>query len=259
MPIAVAAFGNNAAMGKVYFMSGRTDAQPAGLTPLTAAQAFGFRGGGGTPSGQPIDQGLTGKFGYTLAALGNVYDLASANKPGTMDLAIYGDGDAFYIYPGDTNFNPTDRISVGSAVNGTYFGSTIATGSKYGDLDGDGLADVAASGLTNPSTGTGSTVAELFYGDVLSKHATGKALDTQEGSPLDPAAASDLSTNTPGIVEFVGDLNKDGKLDIAIGGAAANSNQGDFHRSCIRLRRIGVCDGQRHEEQRVHFGSASSV
>ena len=238
--LAVAAFGTNAAPGRVYFMSGRSDAQPSGLTVLSVAQAFGFRGGGGAPSGQPIDQGLTGKFGYTIVALGNVYDLASANKPNTMDLAIYPYGDAFYIYPGDSNFNPTDRITVGSAVTNTYFGFTICTGSKYGDLDGDGFADVCAAGLTDPSTGTGSTVAQLFYSDVLTKHAAGNAIDTQEGSPLDPVAASNVNTNTPGVVEFVGDLNMDGKPDLAIGGAAANSNQGEFT-ICIRVCGIGVC------------------
>jgi hypothetical protein len=211
-------------------MSGRTDAQATGLTPLTAAQAFGFRGGGGTPSGQPIAQGLTGKFGLNVVALGNVFNLASANKPGTMDLAIYEGQDAFYIYPGDSNFNPADRITVTSSATGTSFGVTIGTGSKYGDLDGDGLAEVSAAGFSDPRTGTGTTVAELFYGDVLAKRAALGPVDTSEGSPLDPPAQSnpDPSAATPGVVEFVGDLNHDGKPDIAIGGPAANGNQGEF-------------------------------
>jgi hypothetical protein len=230
--LAVSAFGSNGAMGKVYFMSGRTNPQTSGLTPLTT-QDLGFRAGtDGTPSGLPIDQGLSGKFGISIAAVGNVYDVASANNPGTADLAIYAFGDGFYIYPGDSNFNPADRVTVGSSAmtEGTFFGFSICTGSKYGDLDGDGFADVCAAGLTNPDTGTGTALAELFYSDVLVKHAGSSLLriDTSEGSPLDPPAASDFNSNTPGVVEFVGDLNKDGKPDIAIGGPAANGNQGEF-------------------------------
>jgi hypothetical protein len=182
--------------------------------------------------GAPFDQGDPDLFGALVVSVGNVYDVAGANRPGTADLAVWQAGfNGFWIYPGDTNFNPIDRVGVGPehAVN-TDFGASVASSFSRGDLDNDGLTELIAASNTSLDASVAPGSIALWYGDVFSAKVnatpvTLKGIDTSSASILTVTPSPDVQRR---VVEIVGDLNGDGKQDLAVGGPGANANSGEF-------------------------------
>src|SRR5262249_1706321 len=140
---AMGAPGDTGAMGKVFFLSGHPyDLNTASGLQALALSELGLRDNNGVPSGNPIDTGMAQYWGFNLVAVGNVYNLPSANRPNTVDLAIFnGYDNSFYVYLGDTDFAKADRLEVGPAAGGTnvYLGESICNGTTRGDLDGDSV------------------------------------------------------------------------------------------------------------------------
>jgi hypothetical protein len=78
--------------------------------------------------------------------------------------------------------------------------------------------------LDEKLTGTG----QLWYTDTLASRVTGtpKSADTSASSTLRPSTLA-MSAGLQ-VIEFAGDLNGDGKVDLVIGSPASNQNAGEF-------------------------------
>jgi hypothetical protein len=170
-------------------------------------------------------------------ALGNAYRTPGTTRPDAVDIAVYTFGDtAFTIYPGDTNFAPADRVFVSQSSGGaSYFGSSVCSGA---DLDGDGLTETCAAGELNPDGMTRPGIAYLWYGDNLAlqvnQSSNPRAVLTDAASVLNPPIIGSVDA-TPTfvragarVVDFVGDLNGDGRLDMAVATPSANDSAGEL-------------------------------
>jgi hypothetical protein len=225
--------GNGSPAGAVYFVSGRAYAGPE-ITVLPSTE-LGFPGSPGTA----IDSGGTLQ-GVGVYALGDAYRPAGSTE-GKIDIGVYTFGDVgFVLYPGETNFAPADRVLVAQSGSppgdGTYFGSSVCTGA---DLDGDGLMELCAAGERDLSDGSSPGTAYLWYGDnfalQLRESASPLEVLTDAATVLDPAVSGAIdATGTPfvrpgaRVVDFVGDLNGDGRPDMAVSTPSSNESAGEL-------------------------------
>jgi hypothetical protein len=218
----VGSLGNNTTLGKVFFLSGHPYvlASQTGLTALPLSE-LGFRpSANGQPNGAAFAQGemaTIGNFGSGVFALGNVYDLPSANKPGTGDIAVQEtQGNNFYVYTGDDNFQ-TRILVIPNGPGTILLGTSIASGRVNGDLDGDGFSELVAGASLDPTSGATPAVGELWYGGTAfaAELGTQSQLSTADASRLDPPAASNVVIR---VAKFAGDIFKDGHPDLVIGG-----------------------------------------
>jgi hypothetical protein len=215
--------------GGVFFLSGRSYTDNTGLVTL-ALSDLGFRDTAGKPSGQPI-QVLNAGDAVQLNALGNAYDLPGANRK-AIDLSVWHvTATSFSMYLGDTNFQPSDAITVGQAGGGgSYFGLSIAGDV---DLDGDNLPEVCVGSVKNLKTAMSPGTVSLFHADRFAARVSNKTITSDAASALNPLASGSFDSanypyTIPGerIVQFVGDLNKDDKPDLAIGSPTLNGTSG---------------------------------
>jgi hypothetical protein len=215
-------------LGEVHFLSGRAHSGTPGFDALDESD-LGLRNGvDGPTDGLPIATGNAGPaYGYVLGALGSFYDPATgAVDSGRLDLAASGvNTDDLRVIAGerasapDRGFSAAERTVLGANTN---VGESIASSYQpalglLGDLDGDGEPELCAgSRLTDR--------VYLFYKDTFAAAASTATVNVSAGLSFT------LATNTPEstvlIVQYVGDLNGDGHLDLVVGDPAANGNVG---------------------------------
>jgi hypothetical protein len=147
-------------------------------------------------------------FGYAMTT-------GDFNSDGKIDLAIGAQGYAstatgrayiFYSQNGQVN---TNQNITGNA-SGDYFGSAMTTG----DFNADGRIDLAV-GAYGYSTNTGRVY--IFYGD-------GQIPST--AATADVTITGEATNNYFGYSMTAGDLNADGKTDLAVGAYGYSSPAG---------------------------------
>jgi hypothetical protein len=168
------------------------------------------------------------QYGIALGALGNFYDPPSgAVDSGRLDFAASGfNTNDLFVVPGelavitDRGFSAPERRVIGTGNVGQSIASSYqpAFGGVVGDLDGDGQPELCAGTRLNDRV-------VLFYKDVFATAAL-----TPPTTPTSAGILFPLSSTTPDsedlIVQFVGDINGDGHLDLAVGDPHASGNQG---------------------------------
>jgi len=144
-------------------------------------------------------------FGYAVSSAGDV------NRDGYADVIVgayensargAGAGRAYIFYGGPRPDGVPDAVLNGEAA-GDRFGISV---SGAGDVNGDGFADVVVGAYQNDAGGTDAGRAYVFYG--------GARPHDRPDLTLTGATAGDSFGFS---VAGVGDTNKDGFADVAVG------------------------------------------
>jgi hypothetical protein len=209
--IAVGASGDSDHRGALYvlFMN------PNGT--VKASQRIANERGGG-PALASFDQ-----FGISAAALGDI------DGDGITELAVGASGDdasvdgggAVYVLFLDTSGRAKSVKKIGAGVAGNPAGSGKAVGSSLtamGDLDGDGVADLAFGAISEDTTSGSPDIFNhgAFY--LLLMKSDGSAKSSHEighNTGGGPVLGDDYSFGQA--VTSLGDLNGDGVTDVAVG------------------------------------------
>ena len=178
------------------------------------------------------------RFGFSMTSLGDL------DGDGVTDLAVGATGDntggldrgAVYVLLLNANGTVKSSVKLASAMNGgptlaTYdnFGSSVAS---LGDLDGDGVTDLAVGAYADDTGGTGF-VADRGAVHVLLLNSNGtvkssvKLASAMNGGPT--LADGDHFGRS---VASLGDMNGDGVIDLAVGARlddTGGTNRGAVH------------------------------
>jgi hypothetical protein len=169
-------------------------------------------------------------FGRSVANLGDI------DGDGVTDLAVGASGDstvgnnrgAVHILFLNANGSVKSTTKIAHALNGgpmltdeDFFGVSVT---NLGDLDGDGVADLAVGAYRD---NTGASDAGAVY--ILFLNATGTAKSTTKiasGMNGGPTLAADDRFGSS--VAFVGDVDGDGVADLAVGAINDDTNGSDI-------------------------------
>lgn len=172
-------------------------------------------------NGMGADEAAGGEFGGSLAVVGDV------NGDGIVDLAVGAPSDddgglnrgSVTVVLLDRDGSAKGRAKISSMQggfsgvlhDGDQFGSALA---NLGDLDGDGLSDLAvgARGDDGPGTNRGAVWVLFLRADGTVR--AQQKIDTDEGGFAGTLANSDFFG---GAVTGLGDLDGDGVRDLAVG------------------------------------------
>ena len=204
-------------VGEVHYLSGREHSATAGFDVLSVSDL----GLPGQTGGTAIATGL-GNLG-ALAALGDFYD---SGDTGVLDLGIGVPGaDSMFVRPGDGD--PAFSTSVQVSRGASNIGVSVAAGflpiaglGGAGDLDGDDRPEMCVGTRISSPRDIMLYYADTFAASVVSGVVSGTAYISV---PLTAAAVGGELT-----VQYVGDFNGDGSMDIAAGDPRLNGNQGQL-------------------------------
>lgn len=188
----------------------------------------------GTTQVGPVDLGNLGSGGFRIDGAetsdGIPDGLATAdfNGDGKDDVLIgtptAGSGGTAYVVFGRTATTPIDLNSLGSAgvridgaVSGDSLGADVA---NVGDLNGDGKDDIAIGANQADPGGTSSGATYIVLGRSSTTTINAGSLGIG-GFTIEGAASQD---NSGSAVANAGDVNADGRDDLAIGAFTANAN-----------------------------------
>ena len=179
----------------------------AGTTGMSAVGGALSRLGTAIAGGDVNGDDLADLIVSSQGGPNRVWVIYGSNTPGSVDTAAFQPGDGFTIG------------GLGAGSN-SGFGAAVASG----DLDGDGFDEVIV-GAPGWSEGTSDTFAT---GAVFV--ARGAATNTDiagvgtTGGPRIFRIRGERSEDSAGSALAVGDLDSDGRLDLAIGAHASNNN-----------------------------------
>jgi hypothetical protein len=162
-------------------------------------------------------RGVEGVGDLDSDGIGDLVVSASGNDDGGADAGsvyvLYGGGT--WTAGGDIT-NDADARLRGSA--GDWLGTRLAGG----DLDGDGLSDLAAGGPYNDLGGNKAGVVAVYLGDAA-RMAGGWNLDYADATVIGSAAESELGYS----VDISADADGDGYGELVVGAFADDTNAGN--------------------------------
>lgn len=204
-----------------------------------AAQAFPASLGAGSIS-HPLGTRFSGasgeRSGSAIAAAGdvngdNVGDFiigapnAAPNGAGSgSSYLVFGRTPPFMNSDDPTQLNGSNGFRIDGAAAGDQSGYSV---SSAGDINGDGIDDLAIGAPRVDSNGTDSGAVYVVFGK-NTPFAAGIALSTLNGSNgvrFDGASAGDLAGFS---VAAAGDINGDGRDDLVVGARFANTNGSSY-------------------------------
>ena len=172
---------------------------------------------------------------YFGASIANIGDL---NNDGTSDIAVGATGDdaasgAIHIMFMNSNGTVSDTIEINNTTangpflsNGDSFGRSIA---NIGDLNNDGVTDIAvgASGDDGSSTGSFANRGVIHIMFMNSNGTISHTIEIDNTIANGPVLSNyDLFGSS---IANIGDLNNDGVTDIAVGAIGDNYDTGVIH------------------------------
>ena len=176
-------------------------------------------------------------FGYASTSIGDL------NRDGITDLVVGAPFDstggqsrgAIYVMFLNSDGSAKLTVKIASGLNGgpvladtDYFGVSLTS---LGDLDGDGVVDLAVGAAGDDTGGFGRGAAYILRlnADGTAKSTT-KIASSLNGGPI-------LGTGDAfGVVSSLGDLDGDGVTDIAVGAATADA--GGTDRGVVHILRL---------------------
>ncbi|MCP4963575.1 MAG: hypothetical protein GY925_30440, partial [Actinomycetia bacterium] len=130
----------------------------------------------------------------------------------------------------------------GPLDNSDYFGQSVA---GVGDLDGDGIADIAVGAWADDDGGSGRGAAYVLF---LNADGTVKAEQKISSTTGGLTGPLDDNDQLGALVAGVGDLDSDGIVDIAVG--ATGDDDGGSDRGAVHVLFLNA-DGTVKAEQKI--------
>ena len=159
--------------------------------------------------------------GTTDIAVGAINDDESGSNSGVVHI-MFMNSDGTVSKTIEINGNTTNGPSLS---NGDNFGSSVA---NIGDLNGDGVTDIAVGAINDDESGTDSGVVHIMF--MNSDGTVSKTIEINSGTTNGPSLSDGDKFGSS--VANIGDLNGDGTTDIAVGAIyddESGSNSGVVH------------------------------
>ena len=189
----------------------------------------------------------SGFAGTTYARFRLSNDTAAANSTGAAANGEVEDYRVTINLPGDGTADSTRNQKIASGigggpalVNGDMFGSAVAA---LGDLDGDGIEDLAVGAPSQFGSGSAGAVHIQFMNTNGTVKASQRIASGVGGGPS--LAAGDYFGHS---VASIGDLDGDGITDLAVG--ADKDDTGGYNRGAIHVLFMNA-DGTGKNSQKV--------
>ena len=181
---------------------------------------------GGLPTGTLSNSDL---FGFSMASLGDL------DGDGILDLAVGAPGDsidglnrgAVYLLTLNLNYTVNGTIKIANGLGG-FPNNTLSNGDRFGasitligDVDGDGIPDLAVGA---PDNGDAGFLIGSVYILLLSSTGNVKSMvQITDGIGGLPGSTLPIMSQFGFSLAGIGDLNGDGVPDLAVGMNSANN------------------------------------
>jgi hypothetical protein len=224
--------------GSAYVVNGAA----RGTVNLGKLGTHGFRIDGAVHRPRTFHPGsgpLTSGAGAVVAPAGDV------NGDGLADVLVSGRSDAGLLRPGAVfvvfgkrDTAPVDLGALGSggfAIRGDGDFVDVIAGRPAGDVNGDGLADVAVALSVDSDEGAGTVAIVFGKADTAAVDVSAGRFDTPTWGIRAVGGTSGLllgsADGTGAAMAGAGDVNGDGLADVALGGAGAPLPSGKVYAS----------------------------